>query len=195
MSTSTSDGARRRGRRELIGLALVCIAPVAASYFLYYGWQPSHFRNYGELITLTPVAALAPVKKDVPVDDLAALRGKWLLVMTDAGECAKSCQDKLWQLRQLRLTQGKEMDRIVRVWLVDDAAATVRPLGADYEGTVVLPRSRFPELANMPAPASPRDHLFVIDPIGNLMMRFPKDADLNRVKKDLIHLLKASQIG
>ena len=47
----------------------------------------------------------------------------------------------------------------------------------------------------MPAPASPRDHLYVIDPIGNLMMRFPKEADLNRVKKDLIQLLKASQIG
>lgn len=194
MSTSTSDAATKRGRRELIGLALVCIAPVAASYFLYYGWQPSHFKNYGDLIPLAPVAALAPVPKAAPVDDLAALRGKWLLVMTDAGACEKSCRDKLWQLRQLRLTQGKEMDRIVRVWLVDDAAA-VRPLDADYEGTVVLPRSRFPELANMPAPASPRDHLYVIDPIGNLMMRFPKDADLNRVKKDLIHLLKASQIG
>jgi hypothetical protein len=194
MSTSTSDAATKRGRRELIGLALVCIAPVAASYFLYYGWQPSRFKNYGDLIPLAPVAALAPVPKAAPVDDLAALRGKWLLVMTDAGACEKSCRDKLWQLRQLRLTQGKEMDRIVRVWLVDDAAA-VRPLDADYEGTVVLPRSRFPELANMPAPASPRDHLYVIDPIGNLMMRFPKDADLNRVKKDLIHLLKASQIG
>jgi hypothetical protein len=194
MSTSTSDAATKRGRRELIGLALVCIAPVAASYFLYYGWQPSHFKNYGDLIPLAPVAALAPVPKAAPVDDLAALRGKWLLVMTDAGACEKSCRDKLWQLRQLRLTQGKEMDRIVRVWLVDDAAA-LRPLDADYEGTVVLPRSRFPELANMPAPASPRDHLYVIDPIGNLMMRFPKDADLNRVKKDLIHLLKASQIG
>ena len=195
MSTSTSDVARRRGRRELIGLALVCIAPVAASYFFYYGWQPDRFKNYGDLIALTPVSALAPVSKDAPVDDLAALRGKWLLVMTDAGACEKSCQDKLWQLRQLRLTQGKEMDRIVRVWLVDDAAATVRPLGPDYEGTVVLPRSRFPELASMPAPTSPRDHLYVIDPIGNLMMRFPKEADLNRVKKDLIQLLKASQIG
>ena len=112
MSTSTSDAATKRGRRELIGLALVCIAPVAASYFLYYGWQPSHFKNYGDLIPLAPVAALAPVPKAAPVDDLAALRGKWLLVMTDAGACEKSCRDKLWQLRQLRLTQGKEMDRI-----------------------------------------------------------------------------------
>lgn len=194
MSTSTSDAVRRRGRRELIGLALVCIAPVVASYFLYYGWRPSHFKNYGDLIALTPVAALAPAKPGAPADDLAALRGKWLLVMTDAGACEKACQSKLWQLRQLRLTQGKEMDRIVRVWLVDDGAAPA-PLAADYEGTIVLPRSRFPELANLPAAASPRDHLYVIDPIGNLMMRFPKDADLNRVKNDLIHLLKVSQIG
>jgi hypothetical protein len=35
----------------------------------------------------------------------------------------------------------------------------------------------------------------VIDPIGNLMMRFPADPDLNRVKKDLVHLLKVSRIG
>jgi hypothetical protein len=144
---------------------------------------------------MVAVSALAP-QPGVPVPtDLAPVAGKWLLVMVDSGACDEGCTKKLWQIRQLRLTQGKEMDRLVRVWLVDDDVKPGDVLGKEYEGTVILPRSRFPELAQLPATGTPRDHLYLIDPIGNLMMRFPAAPDLDRVKKDLVHLLKVSRIG
>lgn len=196
MSTSVSDAGRKSARLKLIALALICAAPVAGSYLLYYGAPPEGGKkNYGALIPPAPIAALAP-RGDAPVSpDIAPLAGKWLLVMVDSGACGEGCTRKLWQMRQLRLTQGKEMDRLVRVWLVDDAAVPVESVRKEYEGTVILPRSRFPELAQLPAVTSPHDHLYVIDPIGNLMMRFPADPDLNRVKADLAHLLKVSRIG
>jgi len=196
MSISAPGVNRTSARLKLLLLALVCAAPVIGSYLLYYAAPPEGGKkNYGELIPQVAIATLAP-GPDVPVStDLAPVAGKWLLVMVDSGACGAGCTKKLWQIRQLRLTQGKEMDRLVRVWLVDDELMPSEALRKEYDGTVVLPRSRFPELAQFPATGSPRDHLYLIDPIGNLMMRFPADPDLNRVKKDLFHLLKVSRIG
>lgn len=196
MSTSVPVANRTSARLKLLLLALVCAAPVIGSYLLYFVVPPEGGKkNYGELIPIVAVSALAP-RPGVPVPtDLAPVTGKWLLVMVDSGACDDGCTKKLWQIRQLRLTQGKEMDRVVRVWLVDDGVTPREALGKEYEGTVVFPRSRFPELARLPATGTPRDHLYLIDPLGNLMMRFPADPDLNRVKKDLVHLLKVSGIG
>lgn len=196
MSTSAPGANRTSARLKLLLLALVCAAPVIGSYLLYFVSPPEGGKkNYGELIAPVAVAALAPQPQVPAPSDLAPVAGKWLLVMVDSGTCGEGCTKKLWQIRQLRLTQGKEMDRIVRVWLVDDEAVPDESVRKEYEGTVILPRSRFPELARLPANGSPRDHLYLIDPIGNLMMRFPADPDLNRVKKDLVHLLKVSRIG
>ncbi len=196
MSTSAPGANRTSARLKLLLLALVCAAPVIGSYLLYFVAPPEGGKkNYGELIPMVAVSALAP-QPGVPVPtDLAPVTGKWLLVMVDSGACDEGCTKKLWQIRQLRLTQGKEMDRLVRVWLVDDDVKPGEVLGKEYEGTVILPRSRFPELAQLPATGTPRDHLYLIDPIGNLMMRFPAKPDLDRVKKDLVHLLKVSRIG
>jgi len=196
MSTSAPGASRTSARLKLLLLALVCAAPVIGSYLLYYAAPPEGSKkNYGELIPQVAISALAPSPEAPAPADLAPVAGKWLLVMVDSGDCGDTCAKKLWQIRQLRLTQGKEMDRIVRVWLVDDDRVPGEALRKEYDGTVILARSRFPELAQLPATGTPRDHLYVIDPIGNLMMRFPADPDLNRVKKDLVHLLKVSRIG
>lgn len=175
-------------------VALLCVAPVVASYWLYYGWKPASTKNYGDLIPPTPVAEIVtPAGKSAAA--LAALKGKWVLLSVDTGTCPESCRSKLWQMRQLRLTQGKEMERMARAWLIDDATVPGHALMTEYGGTVVLDIRDVPGLAKLPSETTPRDHLYLIDPLGNLMMRFPKDADPNRVKKDLIHLLKVSQIG
>jgi hypothetical protein len=192
-----SDAIRpRRPRRELWLLALVTVAPVVASYCAYYLWRPESFRNYGELISPTPLGGLsaAAAGTGAPFDS-ATLKGHWVLVMVDAGACAAACKDKLWQLRQLRLTQGKDMDRITRAWLVDDGVAPASELIDEHEGTTVVQAQASPLLAKLSAGGTPRDHLFLVDPLGNLMMRFPRDADPNRIKKDLTHLLKVSRIG
>lgn len=192
MSTSPSESAQRSARRKLVILALLCIAPVAASYLLYYNWRPAHTNNYGELI---PPVPLEDFTRAEATGDLAGLKGKWTMVIVDSGECSGPCRNKLWQLRQLRLTQGKDMDRVARAWLVDDEATPDPLLLENYEGTVVLRASQVPALVRNLAGREPRKHIFLIDPLGNLMMRFPESPDLSRVKKDLTHLLKVSQIG
>jgi hypothetical protein len=187
---------KRRPRRELWLLLLVTIAPIVLSYFAYYVWRPSGFKNYGELIAPTPLAGVvAAPGGTAPPFDAEGLKGRWVLVMVDSGDCPAPCRDKLWQMRQLRLTQGKDQERVARAWLLDDDTRPAPDVLREYDGTIVVSAKASPLLGKLPADRALRDHLYLVDPLGNLMMRFPKDADPSRIKKDLTHLLKVSRIG
>lgn len=168
--------------------------PVAASYLLYYFWPPAHTVNYGELVEPRQLPDPQLVLADGKPFRLSQLRGKWLLVSVDAGSCNAYCERKLLFLRQLRLTQGRNMERVERVWLLkDDAAPRVGAL-APYQGTWAV-RADAGLLKQFSAPGSPSDHIYLVDPLGNLMMRFPRDPDPRLMVKDLARLLNASRIG
>lgn len=197
--------ARRGGLGKFWLVLLVCIMPVAASYITYYFIRPSARSNYGDLVEpQRPTPALSLRTLDGGSFDVRSLKGKWLMLMVDRGDCAKSCEDKLYHLRQVRLTTGKNRNRVERVWLITDRAPVSPALIESYDGTRLL-RADSAELANwLPVvtaspgaaePATVEDHIYMVDPLGNLMMRFPKDADPNKMKKDLAKLLKASSVG
>ncbi len=190
---------RAIGRLKLAMVVLVCAAPVIASYLAYYVFPPASRTNFGTLIE-----PQRPVR-DFPAMDLlaggpyriSALRGQWVLVQVDTGACAKACTDKLYALRQQRTMTGKERDRVERLWLVTDATRPEPATLRDYDGTLVVAAAR-PELeALLPVEPGRRmeDYLFLIDPMGNLMMRFPADGDPARIRKDIGRLLKASRVG
>ena len=189
-----------RRYRMLYLLLAVCVAPVVASYTAYYLLPPAGRTNYGALVEpQRPLPALSLRRLDGTAVEAASLRGSWLMVQVDGGECDAACAKKLWQMRQVRLTTGKDADRVGRVWLIVDEAPLATSVIREYDGTMFL-RARADEVAAfLPLPAGPgarlADHIWLIDPLGNLMMRWPKDADPNRMKKDLIRLLKASGIG
>jgi hypothetical protein len=234
MSSSLPSSAATPPKRSMAMfwlVVLVCIAPVAASYFLYYGVRPEGRTNYGTLLDpQVSVAAMAtnplvqPSSESGFLDTLAALpkdhprlalanlgdfRGRWLLVRVGPAACEEDCQKQLWIMRQLRLTTGRERDRVERLWLVTEPASPPTQSLADFEGTWVLsvsqadtdrwPRENPAETATRTAGARPAPladtHLWLIDPLGNLMMRFPSDPDPAKMKKDLLKLLKASRVG
>ncbi|MDZ7652830.1 MAG: cytochrome C oxidase subunit I [Burkholderiaceae bacterium] len=184
--------------RTLYLLIAVCTAPVIASYLMYYVFPPGGRTNYGDLIVpQRPTPALALQRPDGTAFDLKQLRGSWLMVKVDGADCAESCRKQLWLMRQLRTMQGKDADRIERVFLVTGEAPLAEALLREVEGTVVL-RARRAELEGfLPAADGARreDHIFLIDPLGNLMLRWPNEADPSRMKRDLGKLLKASRIG
>ena len=108
-------------------MAAVTVLPAFAAYALYYLWRPTAFTNYGQLLPPTSLTDLVARQPDGVEFKFAALRGKWLYVVVDSGVCDQYCRHKLYTIRQVRLTQGKEMDRIDRIWLIDDD----RPPAAD----------------------------------------------------------------
>jgi len=122
------------------------------------------------------------------------LKGRWVMLQVDASGCAEPCRRKLYQMRQVRLTQGIEMGRIERVWLVRDDGPVEPELLREYDGTHVA-RAGSATIAALAAEREAADHIYLIDPLGNLMLRFPKDADPSRMKKDLERLLKVSTTG
>jgi hypothetical protein len=165
-------------RNKLVLVALVCAAPLVlgtAAYLLR--WSPGGASNYGELITPRAVAGME------------ALRGKWVMVAFDAAACDARCEQKLYFMRQVRRAQGKEMDRLERLWVVTDEAPPRAAALAAMEGTRVarVPGSEFP--------GNRVDHIYLVDPLGNLMMRFPRDPDPSKTIKDLQRLLKYSRFG
>lgn len=109
----------------------------------------------------------------------------------------KLAAKKLYDMRQLRLTQGRERDRIERIWLITDTTPLDTVLMREYDGTHMLRAQAAAVAAWLPveAGANAADHLYLIDPLGRLMMRFPKNRDPNLIKKDLGKLLRASSIG
>ena len=98
-------------------------------------------------------------------------------------------------MRQVRLMQNKKMDRIERVWLIDDNKTPDNDIKEDFKGTIFINAQESKLLKEIPAKISQRDHIYIIDPIGNLMMRFPKDIDPAKMAKDIKRLLKVSRIG
>jgi cytochrome oxidase Cu insertion factor (SCO1/SenC/PrrC family) len=175
-------------------MAVIAIGFPVAAYVLYLTWRPTSFVNYGELITPVPLAQLS-APGDTALADLARLKGKWVLLTVDGGACDDYCQRKLYVIRQLRLTQGKEMERIERAWLVDDDGVPGAALDQEYQGTARIAARGSAVLRALPAGGSARDHVYLIDPLGNVMLRYPRDPDPNRMKRDLARLLRASRIG
>lgn len=187
-----------RGRWKMIAVMLLCAAPVVASYFTYYVVRPEGRRNFGELIDpQRPLPGLASVSLSGQAGNLLALRGQWLLVSVAGGACDEDCRHRLYLQRQLRESLGKEKDRLDWVWLIpDDAAVPDQLLTAVKEATVL--RVPLADLSGWLVPASGHqlaEHLYLVDPLGHWMMRFPPNLDVAsaaRVKRDLERLLRAS---
>ena len=190
---------RKRGRWKLLLVVAVCAGPMIASYLTYYVIKPQSRTNYGALIDPRqyPIPALGSTGLDGKPIKLEDYKGKWVMLQVAGGECDDACKTRLFAMRQLRLMQGKEMERIERVWLITDAKPLDTVLMREYDGTDMLRVDPKLLKAWLPTDAgtSVDDHLYMIDPRGNLMMRFPKDADPNKVKKDISKLLRASSIG
>ena len=185
----------KKSRLSLWLLIALCTAPVVASYVAFYFMPPSGHVNYGELIEARPLPDARLALADGTPLQWHQLKGKWLMVIVDSGTCDAECQRKLLYLRQVRLAQGKNMDRVERVWLITDAALPADPVVREFQGTWLIRAAGSEFLRQFPAQRAAADHIYVIDPLGNLMLRFPRDADPRKMVKDIARLLKISRIG
>ena len=196
------EAARQRttsGRLRMLLVLAACAAPVIASYLAYYAVQPSGRTNYGALIEPPRPwpADLQFVGADGAAVALASLQGQWLLLVVGPAVCEAACERRLFMQRQLRETLGRERERLDKVWLVTDGAQ-VRPelrRALEVAPATTLLRAPREALARWLEPAAGQalpDHLYLVDPRGQWIMRMPADADPARVKRDLDRLLRAS---
>lgn len=188
---SDATSGRRRSRFTLWLLVAVCAAPIVASYVAYYVWQPSGHVNYGELLTPRPVPEGVLSGIDGSTVRFADLKGSWVLLLPARAQCDERCRTALVYMRQIRLAQGKEAERIERVWLVTDNGAPAADLLASQAGLKVARAGGSDMMRILPPDADGRIH--VVDPLGYLMMRFPAAPDPKRVLRDVARLLRHSK--
>lgn len=199
VDAAVDDASRTRaGRIRLLMVLLVCAAPVILSYLTYYVIRPQGGASFGQLIEpQRDLPAITATDLQGQRVDLRSLQGQWLFIAVAGGACGLDCESLLYVQRQLHKSLGKEQDKVERVWLVPDAAPIAPSLLQALHGATVL-RVDAQALSEWLAPAPGRqlaDHLYLVDPMGRWMMRFPPHPDAaaaSKIKRDLERLLRAA---
>lgn len=182
-------------RSKFLFLIGVFLLPVAAAYLAYAGWRPAGHSNYGDLLKVMPLQQTAGSTYDGRPFNLDALRGKWVMVHVGPARCDAACEWQLFLMRQTRIAQGKEQDRIERLWVMTDSGMPDAQLMQAHPGLHVWRPADAAFVTQFPAGQDRSEHIYLVDPLGNVMMRFPAQVDPKRMMKDLSLLLKASQVG
>jgi hypothetical protein len=199
-----NEDALRRSRRQLWILVAVFFAPLVLAFFLYYGaggWHPAGSTSHGELITpprpLPAVSLAAPAGEPL---DAKILRGKWTLLYAGDGRCDTRCREALTLIRQTRLALGDDMARVQRVFLVTAGCCDLGYLDEQHAGLITAkaddPAGRellatFPDSERL----GELGRIYVVDPLGNLMMSYAPHAPRRGLLEDMKKLLKLSHIG
>jgi len=203
----------RRQRRMLVALASFFFAPLAVAFFLYYGadgWHPGKRVNHGDLVNPArplPEVSLPLAHPALPGSDAVQstrpdfLKNKWTLLYWGGGSCAARCRTDLYNMRQVRIALNRDMDRVQRVFIANGECCDWPYLAAEHPDlvTVRATADALPLLRIFPAvdavdPAS-ADRIYLIDPLGNLMMSYAPDAPPKGMLQDLKRLLGLSQVG
>jgi cytochrome oxidase Cu insertion factor (SCO1/SenC/PrrC family) len=171
----------------------LCAAPVVASFVAYFWLPPSGHVNYGDLLPPRPLPDATLATLDTRPFRFENLKGSWVLLVVDKGACDERCRMKLVYTRQVRLAQGKNAERVRRVWLVSDDPFPNLKVLADQPDLITVRAPGSVVLGALPAGTTPAAHIYVIDPRGNLMMRFPENPDPRKILKDVSRLLRHSE--
>jgi cytochrome oxidase Cu insertion factor (SCO1/SenC/PrrC family) len=166
-----------RSQLTLWLILAACVLPFVASTAMYYFWPRGKQMNYGELLqpgTLPDLSLEDLNGKAVP---LSTLKGRWTLVHVDSGRCQTVCLEKMYKIRQVRLTQGKNMERVQRLWIISDNVVPEPNVLDTYKGTIELKAGKADIASFLPSSGLLHDHIWIIDPLGNVILRYEKDAD------------------
>jgi hypothetical protein len=186
---------KSRGRRTLLLIAAIGLSPIIASYLAYYWLTPAKRVNYGELLETAPAPAISGVDAGGGAFALTDLRGKWVLLIASRTGCADACARALYATRQARTIQGREQDRVVRLLLQPQTAPTLAAeVAAAHPGLIVV-KVDDRMFEQLPLVAGAGTAVLLLDPLGNLVLRYGADSDIRRLANDLQRVLKASQIG
>ena len=195
MSSSIPNVAQRSFRINLVLIFAVFAVPLIAAYLSYYVWPPKGRLNYGELIDPKTMPDVALRDAEGKEFSLSTLRGKWIMLSVDSADCDEACDQKLFLMRQTRISMTKEMNRIERVLLLRGDAKATAELAKKYPGMHILSGANDSLLNTFPGAPNAADHIYLVDPVGQVMMRYVKNPDATGIRRDLTRLLSVSQVG
>ena len=198
----TSDSTPRRTRTQFWILLAVFFVPLLVAFLLYYGvqgWRPSGTTNNGQLIDPPrPLPQAALTTSTGTTLEATFMHGKWSLIYVGAGSCDERCREALMLTRQTRLALGDDMTRVQRVFLADGECCHQSYLDQEHPGLIAarLDGDAAAQLMrSFPPDATSAGRIYIVDPLGNLMMSYEPGARPKGLLEDLKKLLKLSHIG
>ncbi len=187
-----------KGRLQLALIGIIFVGPLLLAYLLYNsdsGWIPAAGTEHGLLLDpplLLPDTVLTPGSDT----DGPKFRGKWSLIIIAEGRCAETCKNALYETRQVRRALGRDDGRVQRVLYDESGELDPAFLEREHPALVIVePGSRVSRELILVFGDHIAGDIFLADPLGNLIMRFPQGTGMKDMHKDLKHLLKVSHIG
>lgn len=205
-NASTTGTDINDNRKTLLLILAISLAPVVLAYGLYKsGWRPAASVNYGELVTPARLVNDTVVTlRDGSSGRFSNFHRKWTLVYFGSASCLKPCKDSLYKMKQVHIAQGKHQDRVQRLLIVtsEDEKQVAEDVLSRYSKLQVVtgPDSAIYSLVRdftlaVGAPGPSINRIYLVDPLGNLMMSYPEHADPSRMQKDLARLFRVSHVG
>lgn len=205
-TSATASHASKRSILPLVMILLVSLAPIVGALVVYFypEWRPEGATNYGQFVEpqrpMPSGNALQLTTLDGKPFDLNSLKGEWLLLTSDVAQCDEPCARKLFVLRNSHASQGKNVERLTRVWLITDDGPVSEKVKQAYQGTIML-RARRDQLEPFLLDGTPHARqglqgpMWIVDPNGNLILQYPAEADPLGFRKDVSKLVYNSRIG
>lgn len=181
-------------KTKLLFIFVISVAPIVLSYVLYYAVPHEFFqaKTVGDLLPIQPIAPLSARTLDGQPFSNQNFQHKWILLTVDDAACVKACQEKLFRMRQWRLAQGEEMDRLERVFLTRDTAP-ITPAALELMSGGLVAQGLAPNFeAQLPIKADQRasDYIYLIDPLGNQVFRYGLEHDRSKVLSEIRKVMK-----
>ena len=202
MTVAATNSRLRRNRLLLVLLIVLFTVSPLTAWLLFGNWQPKGSVAHGELLSpARPLPAWQGYDFDGRPVDANVLRGRWNMVYLSAGgPCNKACETSLYNIRQLKIALGKDMERAQAVLLLTQTADAefLRLLEQEHDALLklVLDDNAVPHLMAEAFGDNVVDQgVYLVDPLGNLFMRYSTDVNPSDILKDLRRLLKYSKIG
>ena len=187
------NDAQLRGRMTLLAISALFITPIILATYLYFSgdnWRPAEKTQHGELIT--PPISLPDISLNQTGSD--HFREVWSLVVVANEQCDSTCVTALEHTRQIRLSLGPKMTRLQTVFVPGQTGTTDTLNRAEFPILIITTTAATDTLRSLIG-NSENGEIFLVDPLGNLMMSYPPGTEMGDVRKDLGHLLKLSGIG
>lgn len=191
----------KKNRITILVIFAMSIIPFAIAWFL--ADNPGKVKlgtNNGELITppLTTEISDFTGYDSFSADNIKELQGHWILInVLQQGECQQACQDGLYKTQQITLMMGKDIARIRRLAVIFNRADQPLPKQWQEDARLLkaLPSATLKATLRKISADEQPGGLLVMDPLGNLMMKYDPGYDPYKVRNDLSKLLRISQIG
>jgi hypothetical protein len=184
-------------RKTLLWLVIISILPIAASYALYFRGKHMSQMNHGELLETRPAGLETLIAENATARQSIAdlVKKKWVYLTVQTSACDARCQRKLYLMRQIRTAQNDNMMRVERVWVIVGTGQPDAHLLAEHPGLLLARVADVKQLTNLPLGTDPGAYVFLLDPLGNLVLRYDDQAAPKGMLKDMERLLRYSGLG